>query len=425
LPLFRGVTPIKPEEFWEAKAPVPVINISGLKCKVLFAKHGYFPHYAEHIIDPTDNREKLVMADPHIRRSALIYDIKKDKIEWEYTVPGTALDANPHIARMLMEPFLGINGEAGDIICADRDNRYILVDRDTKKIKWNVTLAGASFAHDVMPSVESGYLIGSDWGANRVQKFSPDGTVSWSTTISRAAKLSKVEGATPSGVHTNSYGGNYLVASNRETAGVYEIRDTDGASVWEAAARTGVTNVMWTSRPHSAFRMGIAEFGGNLTVIGFEAGGGIVAVDKDQRPRWGVMKPFNAIPTEIYRPASYPLMETVHVFPVLRGRIGVCDVSGKWGVRVLEILEIPYKQTLFWFLAHDHDPGDAGMYYDPPIETAEWDNIIITFINIGANSLDYTVYGTVMPYLTTGDFPGHWTTIATGSVEAAPSLRLR
>jgi len=175
-----------------APPPVfPTINISGLKCRILFDKRGYYPHNADHVIDPIDKREKLVMGDPQLRK-VIIYDVEKGEIEWEYEVPGTAILLNPHIAHMLLEPFPDINGEAGDIICADRDRRYICVDRETKEIKWNVTLPFANWPHDIMPSVDPGYLVGTDYGAARVYKFAPDGTVIWSTAIPATAKMSLI-----------------------------------------------------------------------------------------------------------------------------------------------------------------------------------------------------------------------------------------
>jgi len=42
--------------------------------------------------------------------------------------------------------------------------------------------------------------------------------------------------------------------------------------------------VFWPFTPHSAFRIGVAELGGQLTIVGFEAGGGIVALDRDCDP---------------------------------------------------------------------------------------------------------------------------------------------
>jgi hypothetical protein len=56
----------------------------GFKFRVLFNKYGYTPHYAEHFVE--DDSEKLLMADPHMRRSAFIYNVDEDRIEWEYAV---------------------------------------------------------------------------------------------------------------------------------------------------------------------------------------------------------------------------------------------------------------------------------------------------------------------------------------------------
>ena len=381
---------------------------------ILFYRYGYGPHYAEHVIDPRDGREKLVMADPHFQHSALIYDLKNREIEWEYEVPGDVVGANPHMAHMLLEDVAEIGGEAGDIVCADRDNRWILVDRDSKEVKWSLTQDDVGWAHDILLAKGGDGFIITDYTASFCRKVKFDGSVVWSIDVGYAAKLSLVEGI--AGLHSNSFGGDYLVVGNTDVGAVLEVKDSDGSIAWGARLVMGGTNCFWPFKPHSAFRLGMAEVEGNLTVIGMEAGGGIVAVDRDCRPRWGFMKPYTQLPEGIYRPTAYGLIETFHVFPTLWGTVGAVDASGKYGVRVVEITKWPRKTTLWHILAHDHDPGDGGTYYDPPLETAEWDEVYITFINVGDNPLDYTVYGSRTPWLTPGDFPSHWEVLDSGSV---------
>jgi len=386
---------------------------------ILFYKYGYMPHFAEHVVDPRDGREKLMMADPHIRRSAFIYDLRNREIEWEFTVPGTTMSSNPHVARMLLEDVPDIGAEAGDIICADRDNRWILIDRDKKEVKWTLTQPDADWAHDILLAKDKAGFIITNYGEDFVRKVGFDGSVIWERAdIGDPAKISVVEGTTTSGGHSNSFGGDYLVAGNWESTGVYELRDSDGEIVWRAGAFGGL-NVFFTMKPHSAFRLGLVELEGNLTVIGFEAGGGIVAIDRNCRPRWGFMKPqTDGFPKWIYRPTTYGLMETFHVFPTLWGTVGAVDASGKWASKVIEITHWPRKTTLWFCLAQDHDPGDEGTYYDPPLETFEWDEVYITFINRGENPLDYEIRGTKMMFLIEGDWPSHWDMVDYGTVDS-------
>jgi len=385
---------------------------------ILFYKYGYGPHFVEHVVDPRDDREKLVMADPHFRRSAIIYDLKGREIEWEYEVPGTTISANPHMARMLTADVPEIGAEAGDIVCPDRDNRWILVDRDSKEVKWTLTQDDAQLAHDILLSKYNDGFIITDYLSSFCRKVNFNGSVAWDLDAGYAAKLSLIEGASPSGGQTNSFGGDYLVVGNGDAGFVIEVKDSDGTIVWRLGDVWGAAGLFWTFKPHSAFRLGMCEVDGNLTVIGFEAGGGIVAVDKDGRPRWGFMKPYTMLPERVYRPTTFGLMETFQVFPTLWGTIGAVDASGKYANRVVEITRWPRRTTLWTILSHDHDPGDDGTYYDPPLETAEWDEVYITFINVGDNPLDYTVYGSRVPWLLPDDYPGHWEIVDNGSVGA-------
>jgi len=270
-----------------------------------------------------------------------------------------------------------------------------------------------------MPAKGLDAFIVTDYGRG-VKKIAFDGTIIWEWITANAAKLSLVGGAI--GAHSDSFGGDYLVAINGATKEVAELRDTDGAIMWRCPPLgPPARNVFWTLRPHSAFRLGAAELEGNLTVIGHEAGGGIVAVDKECRPRWGIMKPYMRAFVE-YRPTVHNLLETTHVFPTPRGTIGACDCSGRWSFRVIEILKFPVKQCLMFLLAWDLGTTDAWDYLDPPLEVAEWDRILIQVMNIGANSLDWEVWSTSMPYIgAVAEFPGlfileHSETVAAGAV---------
>lgn len=382
----------------------PEVCISGLKLKILFRKHGYTPHYAEHIIDPIDGREKLVLADPHIRRSVIIYDCLKKEIEWEYEVPGRLITANPHTAHMIIEDTPDIKAEAGDIICADRDNNYIVVDRDTKRVKWSFKPDDAEWSHDIILSKDGKGIVITDY-IKGIKKIRFDKSIVWAHHLIKSAKVSIIEGPTPSGIHSNSFGGDYLLAVNEQDAGVYEIRDSDGKIVWQCPPPKGSINAFWTFAPHSAFRLGMAELNGNLTVIGFEAGGGIVAVDRNCRPRWGIMKPYRR---GFYRPTSFGLMETTHVFPTLNGTIGLIDWNEKYSSTVYELVEIPYHGTLSWPLAWDTETEDEMTYIDPPLEVVEWNEVLLQLINVGTNPLDWEVWSTTSPLLITDEFPRYW-----------------
>jgi len=406
--------------------------------RILFYRYGYSPHYAEHVVDPRDGREKLVLAIPHTTPKAstiVIYDLRRDVIEWEFTLPGGEASTNPHVAHMVADvnPVTGswidvagiINAEPGDIVAPARDNTWVVIDRDRKAVKYKLKpLFKAHSVHDIVPSRDGKSLIVSDWGSNLVAKIDPRGPIEWSREIFNASKISVVE-AVKGSPHNPSFGGDYVVASNRAAQGVHEVRDSDGVEVWVCGSYTDKpgfrVNTLWPGKPHSAFRTGLAENEGNLTIIGFEAGGGIVAVDSDCRPRWGIAKPFTFTFSEphreVFRPTSYGLAETTHVFPTLRGTIGFVDWGGKFGSIVGEIVRIPYHQTLVWFLAQDHDPGDGGYFYDPPIEVAEWETVKLFFINLGDNPLQYTVYATYMPGLFPWDFPSHWRIVAKGAVD--------
>jgi hypothetical protein len=238
------------------------------------------------------------------------------------------------------------------------------------------------------------------------------------------AKLSLLEGKTMSGVHSNSLGGDYLAVRNSIPYGIFEIKDEDGAIVESIPRGRGTLNNFWCYAPHSAFRKGIAEDGGNLTVVGFEAGGGIVGLDQWQRPRWGVMKGFTDIGGPRYIPSRQGLMETTHVFPTLAGGVGAIDWSGTYSSRVIEILRWP-KSTLSFLLAWDYDPGE-GSYLDPPLDVMEYNEIAISLTNTGEAPVTGTLYETAFPIIFTSEAnsAGWSTTFASLEVGAGETRRL-
>jgi hypothetical protein len=347
------------------------------------------------------------MADPHIRRSAYIYSLDSGKVIWEYRVEGSQLKANPHIARMVTEELRGIGAEPGDVICADLDNRFVLVDRKTKRVKWDYRPREARWSHDCLP-LEGGDLVITDYSAGFVRRISPYGKVRWELPLGRGvAKLSRVEGKTPSGIHRNDFGGDLLVAVNRSREGVYEIDSEKGSIVWSCPPgiqMRGARNVFWPLKPHSAVRIGLAELGGNLTVIGMEAGGGVVAVDRDCRPRWGWMKPLTRLEVEwepslleIYRPTAIGLFETTHVFTTLDGKLGLIDWGSRFSSRVIEVESLP-TSNLYWLLAYRRLADSKPEFLDPPVETAEWRSVRFTAFNHGRSKLTLTFLVTPSPY---------------------------
>ncbi len=382
--------------------------------RVLFSARGYAPHYAEDVIDPVSGERVLLMADPHIRRSAYIYSLDSGKVIWEFRVQGSQLTANPHIARMVTEELRKIGAKPGDVVCADLDNNFVLVDRKTKRVKWSHRPADARWSHDCLP-LEDGDLVITDYSTGFVRRISPEGSMRWNLYLGRGvAKLSRVEGRTPSGIHRNDFGGDLLVAVNRSREGVYEIDSEKGSIAWSCPPGTvgsegrGEKNVFWPLKPHSAVRVGLAELGGNLTVIGMEAGGGVVAVDRDCRPRWGWMKPLTTFQDErgnkreIYRPTAIGLFETTHVFTTLEGKLGLIDWGSRFSSRVVELESVP-TSNLYWLLAYRRLADSKGEYLDPPVETAEWRSVRFTAFNHGPSTLILRFLVTPSPYVDCAD----------------------
>lgn len=327
---------------------------------------------------------------------------------------------NPHTVDIFTEDMPSLGARAGDILTIDRDQRVIIIDRTANRVKKAIAVDGSSWLHTAALGKHGDGVIVADYSAHFVKKLGFDGSVKWTASLRNASKISVIEGALASGMVTNSFGGDYLVAANGDRAGVYELRDSDGSVAWSVEWRhNGGLNVFALFKPHSAFRMGAPELNGALTIIGFEAGGGIVAVDYEGRPRFGLMKTYTLYSSSgkrYYRPTRYGLMETTHVFPTLRGTIGAIDWSGRFGSRVIEVLEMP-KAPLWFLAAQDWDPGDNISFIDPPLETFEYDEVKLSLINSGPNPVTWYVYATDMAYNDPSqDFPTKWKLIYSTNV---------
>ncbi len=396
-------------------------EFTGFRFRVLFNMYGYTPHYAEHFSEK--GSEKLLMADPHTRRSIIIYNITKDEIEWEYMVKGDKVSGNPHIVRILPQDVPEIGASAGSLMFADRHNEWSFMERSSGKIQSKITLPDAKWAHDILLSKGRDGFIVTDYRAQFVRKIDFKGKTIWQhTDFGPVAKLSVIEGKTPSGVHSNSFGGDYLVVRNAAPYGVFEIKDEDGAIVQSIPQGPGTLNNFWCQAPHSAFRKGLAENKGNLTVVGFEAGGGIVALDQWQRPRWSVMKGFTDVGGAGYIPSKHGLAETTHVFPTVRGGVGAVDWSGAYSSRVIEILGWP-RSNLTFLLAWEYDP-EKGRYLDPPIDVMEYDEVTITMTNTGNAPVTGNVYETNLPVVFNHDKKG-WSPMPTAlNAESGQTVRI-
>ncbi|MCS7133495.1 MAG: PQQ-binding-like beta-propeller repeat protein [Candidatus Caldarchaeum sp.] len=381
-----------------------MVRIGGSEARIVFRQRGYTPHYAEYVEDPFSGSLVLVMADPHSRRSAYVYDPEKGKVVWEYKVPGSMLTANPHIARIATEELPDFRAKPGDILCADLDNRFIVVDRATKTVKWFYRPDDAVWSHDMMPTRNFDAVLTTDYGSGLLRKIDGHGRFLWNIDLGKGlAKLSRIAGKVPSGVHGNSFGGHVLAAVNQTTRGVYEIDEDNGVVVWSCPPQDRSINCFFTLKPHAAIRLGIAELDGNLTVFNHEAGGGFVAVDRDCRPRWGVMKPFTAGGREAYRPSSTGLYETTHVFQTPYGLVGIIDWDGTDYSTVYEILEPPRNTALYWLLANRRKAFSTEDFLDPPVETGEWTETVFQAVNHGGGRLRLKIYGTYSPVVDARD----------------------
>jgi hypothetical protein len=338
-----------------------------------------------------------------------IYDLEKHEVEWEYFVQGHATNANPHIARILPVDIPEIGASRGSVMMADRDNTWIFVERESKNVQCKLTLPDCKWAHDILLSKNRDGFIVTDYLTGFLRKIDFKGDIVWRhDNFGPMAKLSVVEGSTPSGVHSNSLGGDYLAARNSIPYGVFEIRDEDGLVVESIPRGEGTLNNFWCNVPHSAFRKGIAEHRGNLTIIGFEGGGGIVALDQWQRPRWGIMKGFTNIGRTQYIPSRYGLIETTHVFPTLTGGVGAVDWSGAYSSRVIEVLKWP-RSTLSFLLAWGYDPKE-GAFLDPPLDVIGYNDILISIHNRGEGAVTGKLLETNAPIALDNAGDGLWAT---------------
>jgi len=255
----------------------PVVSYSGFKYRILFYRFGYSPHYAEHVIDPVDGREKLVMCSPHTTPSygkIWIYDIENDVIEWEVDLKQLVVWSitNPTMCHMIvdndsMNPVTGswagvlgsgkLNANPGDIIAPAPDNSWVVIDRKTKSIKQKITpVYGAGWIMDVIPSINGDGLIVTDYQKG-AYKIGFDGSTKWGPQLGgNSARLTKIYHALYSGVEP-SFGGDYIACRNYIHSGVYELKD-DGTVVWKCEAGPSIINNFMTPKPFTAFRLGVA-----------------------------------------------------------------------------------------------------------------------------------------------------------------------
>ncbi|MDW7977429.1 MAG: hypothetical protein RMH74_01340, partial [Candidatus Caldarchaeum sp.] len=199
-----------------------MVSVAGAEARILFRSRGYTPHFAEYVVDPLTGDEVVVMADPHSRKSAYIYDPVKKRIIWEYRVPGTSISANPHIARIAVERMSKFKIRPGDVLCADLDNRFVVVDRVKKTVRWSFRPDDAKWSHDLMPTSDFQDVLTTDYATGYLRRVNAEGVVLWSVNLGKGlAKLSRIAGETPSRIHGNSFGGEILATVNQSFRGVY------------------------------------------------------------------------------------------------------------------------------------------------------------------------------------------------------------
>ena len=373
----------------------------GLTYEVLFCQRGFTPHYAEHVVDPMDECPKLVMADPHTRRSAIIYNLSTGRVEWEAKVPGSSVP-NPHTARMLLEDVERF-GSAGDIYCCDRDNNIIVIDRESKSIKFSGKAPWrAGLIHEACLTPDGAALIVTDYLEGRIARLSlPSLEPDWIRRgLKKPSKVSVIEGIVEPW-HNPSFGGQYVVCSNTIPGSVCEVRDDDGTIAWSCPRpdRTG----FWPLAPHSAFRLGRVECKGSLTVLGSEAGGGIYAVDYFGRPVWAISGS-SVLWTEdglYYSVSPDGIGEVTHVFPTLDGRIGFCSWLGFNSAIVGAITSLPSRQEAGFVLAHEKKAEGSWAYLEPPIMGEGWDEVLVVIENLGPEEISWRVEGVATGLLDT------------------------
>ncbi len=391
-----------------------VCGADGFEYEVWFAREGYTPHYAEHLVDPLDKREKLLMFDPHTRFSAIVYDLEERRIEWEFRVPGSAVN-NPHQGGMLLEDVPGF-GRRGDVFCSDRDNNVVVVDRVRRVVAFRrrPTSWSVGWLHCVAKGLGSS-LVATDYTANVVAKLRlPDLSEEWRiASIARPSKVSTIRGVGLA--HDPSFGGHYLVASNTPRGGVFEIRD-DGAIVWSVDPHTTMRGP-WMGAPHSAFRLGRVECYGNATVVGGEAGGGILAINYYGEPIWGISSLYlrEADGRSLYYFNPCGLAEVTHVFPTLDGRIGFVAWAGHNRSIVGVLRRLPERQQVGYVLAHNDGTADewTGLR---PVAADGWGEVLVGLKNTGPNPMEFRVIGYATPVLDLEVPAGGFTIVADKTV---------
>lgn len=385
-PVVQRLDEIVENTAWSSE---PIFDWLGVKFRVLCALRNVFAHDVEHVVDPRTGHEVLVMASPHTYRGVRIYDLKEREVVWEYQVPGSAVD-NPHCAHMVMFDAEPHNAREGDVITADRDNRLIIVDRDTKEIRKAITPPEVSWLHETLLTAPNTSII-TDYGRQTISKMNEWGEFLWDTGPlgGGVAKANPIPGA----MHTASFGGHYVVAINREWGFVVEIDDNDGSEVWRKPGGE-VDYGMSLPKPHSAFRMGGVECRGNPTVVGLEAGGGIVAIDYHGRPLWGFLGGIVAGDYELYyQPPPHFLLEVTDVFPTLDGHVGFAAQAGYGCTIVGELLGVPRRRRMAWTLVKDHLTGDGWEEPAAPICASGWEETTILALNTGDHPADLRVEG--------------------------------
>ncbi len=372
----------------------------------------YTPHYAEHLVDPLDGREKLLMFDPHTRFSAIVYDLEERRVEWEFRVPGSTVN-NPHQGGMLLEDVPGF-GRRGDVFCPDRDNNVVVVDRVRRAVAFRRRPSSWSvgWLHCVARGLGHSLVV-TDYTANVVAKLRlPDLSEEWRvTSIAKPSKVSTIRGVGLA--HDPSFGGHYLVASNTPRGGVFEIRDGDGAVVWSVDPHTAMRGP-WMGAPHSAFRLGRVECRGNVTVVGGEAGGGILAINYYGEPVWGISSLFlgEAGGGALYYFNYCGLAEVTHVFPTLDGRVGFVAWSGHNRSVVGVVRRLPERQSVGYVLAYDERAADEWSALRP-VTAYGWSEVLVGVRNTGGSPLEVRVLGYAVPVLDLGAPAGGFT-VASG-----------
>jgi len=233
----------------------------------------------------------------------------------------------------------------------------------------------------------------TDYLRGSISRLTPDGTFTWDVTgMGNAAKASLI----PAGIHTASFGGHAVVALNQDIRGVVEVNRDDGSILWQKPEPLNGDKVNFgtlLTKPHSAFRMGGVEVYGNPTVVGLEAGGGIVAIDYYGRPLWGFVGGMSTDKYGVYYyPTPHGLLEVTDVFPTLDGLVGFAAQAGYGCTLVGELLGVPRKRVLSWMVLWNKTTGDDWEELKPPISMAGWDELLLIFQNIhDSNSADVEV----------------------------------